>query len=105
VTLVPVSDQPGLGDPAASKPGRRRRHQPADELTLILDGALSLVEAWSLHRRYAWGRWLVVGATSGLLPLELAAMIRHPTRVGAAVILLNAAVVLFLLARPRAFRG
>lgn len=43
MTLVAVSDEPGLGDSAASKPGRRRRHQPDDELTLILDGALAVM--------------------------------------------------------------
>jgi AcrR family transcriptional regulator len=42
VTLV-TSDQPGPRDSTASRPGRRRRHQPDDEVTLILDGALAVM--------------------------------------------------------------
>ena len=42
MTLV-VPDEPGQCAPTVSRPGRRRRHRPDDEVTLILDGALAVM--------------------------------------------------------------
>lgn len=39
----------------------------------LLDGALTLIEAYALHRRYRWSRWLVIGTTSCSLPVEVVA--------------------------------
>jgi uncharacterized membrane protein (DUF2068 family) len=68
-------------------------------VALVLDGALSLVEGWTLHRRYWFAPWLIVVATSSLLPLELFELTRA-VRLGRLVILLvNATVVLYLARR------
>jgi uncharacterized membrane protein (DUF2068 family) len=37
---------------------------------LLLDGVMVLVEGWALWKGYAWGAWLVVGASAALLPFE-----------------------------------
>lgn len=44
---------------------------------LALDGMFTLLEGWSLHRRWWWGPWLVVVATAGFLPFEVLALVRH----------------------------
>jgi len=73
-----------------------RHHIELSIAALFLDGAMTGVEGWSLKRRYWWGPWLVVGATGGLLPLEIYEWLRHP-RVGRAVLfVVNLAIVLFL---------
>ena len=46
-------------------------------LACLLDAALTGVEAWALHRRFWWSGWLVVLATSALLPFEGIALVRH----------------------------
>ena len=33
-------------------------------VAVIVDGTVTLIEGWALHRRYRWSRRLVVGATS-----------------------------------------
>ena len=64
---------------------------------LFLDGTLSSVESWALYRRYRWGRWLVVCATSILLPAEFVALIRHLSAVRLAVLLVNSLIVIYLI--------
>jgi uncharacterized membrane protein (DUF2068 family) len=69
---------------------------------LFLDGTLSFVESWALYRRYRWGRWLVVCATSILLPAEFVALIRHLSAVRLAVLLVNSLIVIYLVPRRAA---
>jgi uncharacterized membrane protein (DUF2068 family) len=64
---------------------------------LFLDGTLSFVESWALHRRYPWGRWLVVCATSVLLPVEFFALMHHLSAVRLAVLLVNSVIVMYLV--------
>jgi uncharacterized membrane protein (DUF2068 family) len=71
-------------------------------LALTLDGGLTLVEAWALRRGHWWGAWLVVIATSSLVPFEIVALVHavHFTRV--VVLLVNVAIVVYLVRRaPR----
>ena len=78
------------------------RHVEVVALALLLDGLFSLFEGWALHRRYRWSRWLVVGATSSLLPFEVVSLFRH-LRPGRAVLLfVNLLIVAYLLRRGRA---
>lgn len=68
-------------------------------VALVLDGLVSFFEGWALHRRFWWAPWLVVVATSVLLPYELLEVSRHP-RIGRVLILvINAAVVFYLSRR------
>jgi uncharacterized membrane protein (DUF2068 family) len=68
---------------------------------LTFDGLLSLLEGWALHHRHWWGPWLVVVATSSLLPFEVVSLARR-VHVGRLVILaLNVAIVIYLARRAR----
>jgi len=71
-------------------------------LALIVDGCVTCLEGWALHRRHAWGPWLVVGVTGSLLPFELYEMFHHFRPIRLLVLLVNAAVVAFLVAHARA---
>lgn len=64
-----------------------------------LDGAVTLVEGLLLLSGKAWGEWIVIAGLAALLPIEAIGLVRRP-RVGrAAVLLLNAAVVAYLVRR------
>lgn len=65
-------------------------------VALVADGCVSLIEGWALVHDAWWGPWLVVVATSSLLPFEVAALARHvhPVRVG--ILVLNVAIVVYL---------
>ncbi|HEY2590794.1 MAG TPA: DUF2127 domain-containing protein [Steroidobacteraceae bacterium] len=65
----------------------------------LLDGALTLIEAYVLHRRYRWSRWLVIGTTSCALPVEIVALVLHPTAGRMLLLLVNLLIVLYLLQR------
>jgi uncharacterized membrane protein (DUF2068 family) len=72
---------------------------------LLFDAALSGVEAWALSRRYTWGEWLVVGTTAFLIPFEIRALLHH-LRFGRALLLvLNVAIVAYLVVNIRARRA
>lgn len=75
------------------------RHVMVVALALLLDGLFSLFEGWALHRRYRFGRWLVVGATSSLLPFEIASLFRHLRPGRAALLFVNLLIVAYLLWR------
>ncbi|HEY8088641.1 MAG TPA: DUF2127 domain-containing protein [Polyangiaceae bacterium] len=47
-------------------------------VALLADGTLTLAEGWALWRGFWWAPWVVVVATSSLLPFEIAAIARHP---------------------------
>ena len=81
------------------------RHVGVLVLAASLDGALSAVEGWALHKRYAWSGWLIVAATSCLLPFEVLALARHPSVMRGVVLAVNAAVVGFLLLHRSAVRA
>ena len=62
---------------------------------------MSSVEGWALSRGYTWGEWLVVVTTAGLVPFEIGALIRH-LRVGRVILLvLNVAIVAYLIMNIR----
>ncbi len=63
---------------------------------LAADALLSLVEGWSLHRKYAWGAWLVVIATASLIPLEVVHLIRRFTAPRVLLLAVNLAIVAYL---------
>ena len=66
---------------------------------LALDGAFTSLEAFALYRGYTWGPWLVVIATSLLLPVEVVAWLHKPTFGRALIGLLNALVAAYLVRR------
>jgi uncharacterized membrane protein (DUF2068 family) len=69
---------------------------------LLLDGILTLFEGWALHRRRPWGAWVVVAVTGSLLPFEVFEMVRHFRWTRLVVLVVNVAVVAFLVVHARA---
>jgi uncharacterized membrane protein (DUF2068 family) len=53
---------------------------------------------WSLKR---WGEWLTVVITGSLLPVEIYESLHRPTVLRVAVLLMNAAIVVYLVRRIR----
>lgn len=66
-------------------------------VALIADGALTLVEGWALIHGHWWGPWLVVVATGSLLPFEVVALARHPHLGRALILVVNVAIVGYLI--------
>lgn len=65
-------------------------------LALVADGTFTGFEAFSLRRAYAWAPWLVVLATSLLLPFELFELVKEPHLSRLALLLANAAIAAYL---------
>jgi uncharacterized membrane protein (DUF2068 family) len=77
------------------------RYLALTAVALGLDGAFSFVEGWSLWRGYPWGSWLVVIATSSLVPFEILELLRE-VRVGRVLVLMvNVVIVSYLVTRAR----
>lgn len=79
------------------------RHARVLTLALLLDGLFTCLEGWALHRRYGWGRWLVIAATACLLPFEVVALARHQSASRLGLLLLNVLIVGYLVRRKDAF--
>ena len=73
-----------------------RRHLVVATWALFLDGVSTAVEWYALSRGRAWGEWLVVAATSSLLPFEVHALIEKGHVGRLVVLLVNLAIVLYL---------
>jgi uncharacterized membrane protein (DUF2068 family) len=71
-------------------------------LALALDGLLSALEGWALHRGYRWAEWLIIVASGSPLPLELYELWVHRRLGRAALLAGNALIVGYLIARRRA---
>ena len=63
-----------------------------------LDGISTAIEGLLLLSGSALGEWIVVAGISALLPIEAVSLARHPSLGHAAVLLINAAVVAYLVA-------
>ena len=63
--------------------------------------AVFLVEGTGLLFRKRWAEWLTITVTSSLMPLEVFELVKQFTIVRFVVVLVNAAVVLFLIYRVR----
>jgi uncharacterized membrane protein (DUF2068 family) len=61
------------------------------------DAALSAVEGLALRAGRWWAPWLVVIATGALLPWELVGAVRRPGWLRIGILVINAAVVVYLL--------
>jgi uncharacterized membrane protein (DUF2068 family) len=63
--------------------------------------ALFLTEGGGLLLRKRWAEYFTIIVTTSLLPLEFYEMVRHPTITKAVVILLNVAIIAYLVFRRR----
>lgn len=66
-------------------------------VALIADGSFSLVEGWALVHGHWWGPWLVVVGTGSLMPFEVVALMRRAHVVRAALLIVNAVIVAYLV--------
>ena len=62
---------------------------------------LFLTEGIGLWLEKRWAEWLTVIITSSLIPIEIYEIYRHPTAIKIAVLLINIAIVAYLLYRIR----
>jgi uncharacterized membrane protein (DUF2068 family) len=69
----------------------------------VLYGLIEVVEGVGLLRRRRWAEYLVLIATSAFLPLEVDEMLRHPSPFKAGALLVNIAIIVYLVWRKRLF--
>jgi uncharacterized membrane protein (DUF2068 family) len=67
----------------------------------FLYAGLFLAEGIGLWSRKRWGEWLTIIITGSLVPVEIYEIHRHPTGVKVAVLVLNVAIVGYLVYRIR----
>ena len=67
--------------------------------------ALMGTEGVGLYLRKPWSRWFTIGATSSLVPIEIFEIVRelHPVRV--LVLIVNVAIVVYLVRRRELFEN
>ena len=70
-------------------------------LALYIDGIVTCIEGWALQERRPWGPWLVVAVSGSLLPFELYELFHHFRWIRLVVLLVNAAIVAFLIVHAR----
>jgi uncharacterized membrane protein (DUF2068 family) len=73
--------------------------------TALAYGGLFGTEAAGLFMRAGWARWLTIAATSCLIPLECYELARHATFVRLGILLVNLAVVGYLVRRKEIFES
>src|SRR6187401_1382743 len=66
-------------------------------------GGLFATEGVGLYRRASWARWLTVIATGALIPLEVFEIARRPTAPRILTLVINIAVVAWLVRRKDLF--
>ncbi len=66
---------------------------------------LFLTEGTGLLLRQRWAEWLTIIVTSSLMPLEIYELMKDFTALRSVVLMINAAVVFFLIHRVRTNRG
>ncbi len=66
---------------------------------LVGDAIVSGVEGWALARGFHWAAWLVVAATSMLLPVEVIELSYRTTLGRLLLFAINLAIVLYLIKR------
>lgn len=67
----------------------------------LVYAGLFLVEGTGLWLRRRWGEWATVVITGLLIPVEVYEIVRHPSAVKVLVLVLNLAVVWYLIHRIR----
>ena len=72
------------------------------KLLLVAAGAaiystMRFVEAYGLWRERAWAEWFAAISGSAYLPFEINEIVRRPTWFNAAVLLVNVAIVVYML--------
>ena len=71
----------------------------------LLYGGLFLVEGTGLWLQRRWGEWATVVITGLLVPVEIYEIVQHPNVVKVLVLIVNVAVVAYLVYRIRTNRA
>lgn len=79
------------------------RHQTLLGTGLLAYALVEGTEGWGLYLHRRWAEYLTVLATAFLIPYEVDELLRHPTLLKAAALLLNLAVVGWLAYKKRLF--
>jgi uncharacterized membrane protein (DUF2068 family) len=77
--------------------GATTAHVKFMAVAALADSILSAVEGLALAAGRWWAPWLVLGATAALLPWEIVELIRHPGWGRVLILVINIAVVVYLL--------
>jgi len=81
-----------------AKLGRLRKHEVQLFGVLAIGyAALEITEGVGLFYRKRWAEWLTVVATSLLVPIEVYELVRHPSWLKAGGIVVNIAIVAYLI--------
>jgi uncharacterized membrane protein (DUF2068 family) len=75
------------------------RHVIIGITALVLDAIVLCFEGWALLHGRRWGAWVVVAASGVPIPIEIASLVRHFAFGRIAVLVVNVAIVAYLLAR------
>lgn len=67
----------------------------------FLYAGLFLTEGTGLWLAKRWGEWVTVIITSSLVPVEIYEIHRHPTAIKITVLIINIAIVIYLIYRIR----
>ena len=70
-------------------------------LASFLYAGLFLAEGTGLWLQKRWGEWLTVIITSSLVPVEMYEIYRHPTAVRVGALVVNVAIVAYLIHKIR----
>jgi uncharacterized membrane protein (DUF2068 family) len=62
------------------------------------------IEAWGLWRSLPWARWLAVASSAAFVPIEWEAIVKHPSRWTVLILVVNLAVIAWLLGGLRRSR-
>ena len=65
-------------------------------LIVLLYSGLRFLESYGLWRQRIWAEWLAIVSGAIYLPFEVRALIRHPTAIHWAVLLINIVIVLYI---------
>jgi len=70
-------------------------------LSALVYAALLLTEGIGLLLAQRWAEYLTIAATASLIPLELYELVRHPNVTRVTVLVVNLAIVIYLVRRVR----
>ena len=76
-------------------------HLSVAAVASFIYAALFLVEGTGLWMQKRWGEWVTIIITSSLVPVEIYELWRHPNWAKIAVLIINVAVVFYLVHRVR----
>lgn len=77
--------------------GARNVHLALAALTI--DSVVVFIEGFSLKKNWWWGPWLVALASGGPVPFEIIAIVHHPGPIRILLLVVNLAIVAYLMRR------